>query len=70
MEPERNDFRRSVERNRVQEELRHTLGIVYPSDRPAGISVELVSCALCGTMLQRAVGSSVIFCHHCIAKMR
>lgn len=71
MEPvTRNDFRRSVERDQVHDAMQHTLGIIYPSDRPKGTTVELLSCGLCGRQYQRAVGSGVLFCHECISKMR
>lgn len=70
MEPNRNDFRRSVERDNVHDALQHTLGVMYPNDRPAGVTVELQSCSLCGRQYQRAVGSGMLFCHECVGKMR
>lgn len=70
MEPNRNDFRRSVERDNVHDALQHTLGVMYPNDRPVGVTVELQSCSLCGRQYQRAVGSGMLFCHECVGKMR
>lgn len=66
----RNDLRRTVEQDQVHRALQHTLGIVYPNDRPKRITVELISCGLCGRQYERAVGSGILFCNSCIAEMR
>lgn len=70
MDVTRNDFRRSVERDQVHDALQHTLGILYPCDRPKGVTVELLSCGVCGRQFQRVVDSGVLFCNSCIAAMR